>query len=285
MSMFFAVALVLYFVSFYLFGGLAARASTGRRLQDVRSAAERIPAGLTSVGERLVTPTGHGRLRRRLLEAGQPRDMDVNDLIALKLLGSIAGVVAAAVAGALLGFDPARILALAVILAGIGFFAPDAWLARLMEKRRKEISRSLPDILDMLTISVEAGLGFDSAVGKVVKNFKGALAQEFFRWLREVQLGCSRKEAWKDMTERVNVPDVNSFVLAILQADVFGVSIGKILRVQSEEMRVKRRQKAEEIAMKTPVKVVFPLVLCIFPALIIVILGPAGIKIVQAFQF
>lgn len=285
MSMFFAAVLVLYFVSFYLFGGLAARGFTARRFQDVRGAAQKIPAGLTSMGERFVTPTAHGRLRRRLLEAGQPRDMDVNDLIALKLLGSIVGIVAAAAAGVTLGFDAARILTLALILAGTGFFAPDAWLSRLIEMRKKEISRSLPDILDMLTISVEAGLGFDSAVSKVVKNFKGSLAQEFFRWLREVQLGRSRKEAWKDLTERINVPDVNSFVLAILQADVFGVSIGKVLRVQSEEMRVKRRQRAEEIAMKTPVKVVFPLVLCIFPALIIVILGPAGIKIVQAFQF
>jgi len=278
-------ALAAFFYGFYTVGGLIAESISRRRLAELRAAALRVPGGLGSFSERFVSPTTRGRLRRRLLEAGQPRDLDIDGLMSLKAASAAGGLALAVAIGSIAGFASSRMIATALLFAGIGFFGPDAWLARLIDDRKRGISRSLPDILDMLTISVEAGLGFDSAIGKVVKNFRGALAQEFFRWLQEVQLGRSRKEAWRDLAARISIPEVNSFVLAILQADTFGISIGNVLRVQSEEMRVRRRQRAEEAAMKTPVKVVFPLVLCIFPALMIVILGPAGIKIAQSFRF
>lgn len=279
----FGLGLTALFYSFYTVGGLVAESANKRRLADLQEAARKVPAGLGSLSERFVSPSTQGRLRRRLLEAGQPRDLDLDGLMALKAVSSVVGLVLAIVLAGSAGFSAGRVLMLAGICGLIGFFGPDLWLSRLIDKRQRQISQSLPDILDMLTISVEAGLGFDAAISKVVMNFKGVLSQEFFRWLQEVQLGRTRKQAWRDLADRINVPEVNSFILAILQADTFGISIGTVLRVQADEMRTRRRQRAEEAAMKTPVKVVFPLVLCIFPALMIVILGPAGIKIVQSF--
>ncbi len=281
----FFIAVILFFLSFYLVGRVAAESVNKRRLAEIQAAVQKVPAGLGSLGEKLAPPTTQLRLRRRLLEAGRPRDLDVDGFMSLKAIGAVGGLALAVLVGTAARFGPGRIAALALIFTAAGFFAPEAWLARQIEARRQRISRSLPDVLDMLTISVEAGLGFDAAVTKVVKNFNGPLAAEFRRWLQEVQLGRSRKEAWRDLATRTNVPEVNSFVLAILQADTFGISIGNVLRVQADEMRVRRRQRAEEAAMKTPVKVVFPLVLCIFPALMIVILGPAAIKISESLWF
>lgn len=285
MSVIFPVSVGLYFISFYLLASLVVRGLNRRRLARIQEAARRLPDQLNNLGEKLNSPASSQYYRQKLLEAGRPRDLDVDGLMSLKVLGCLAGIGISLLIGLIAGLQVTRIFILILILAPVGFFALDAWLARLIERRKKAVSLALPDILDMLTISVEAGLGFDAAISKVVKNFRGALAEELFRFLQEIQLGRSRQEAWRDFSNRINVPEVNSFVLAILQADVFGVSIGKVLRVQADDMRVKRRQRAEEIAMKAPVKVVFPLVLCIFPALMIVILGPAGIKIVEALTF
>jgi tight adherence protein C len=127
-------------------------------------------------------------------------------------------------------------------------------------------------------------LGFDAALSKVIKNTKGPLAEEFFRMLQEITLGSSRRDAFKRLSERTTVPELQGFILAMLQADIFGISVSKVLRIQAREMRIKRRQKAEETAMKAPVKMVFPLILCIFPALLVIVLGPAVIKIYTAFM-
>jgi tight adherence protein C len=143
------------------------------------------------------------------------------------------------------------------------------------------MEHDLPDIIDLLVISVEAGLGFEAALGRVVQNVPGELSDEFSRMLQETRVGVSRHDAMRSLAERTDVEDLNSFILSMNQADAFGVSISRMLRVQADEIRVRRRQKAQERAFAAPVKMVFPLVLCIFPSIFVVLLGPAAVQIVQ----
>ncbi len=166
-----------------------------------------------------------------------------------------------------------------VLMAPIGFFYPDVWLRRRQETRSADIRRALPDSLDLMAISVEAGVGLEGALARAAEDLGGALGEEYSRLLREMQLGASRREAFMEMRRRVNVPEMSSFVLALLQADSLGIAVGKVLRTQANEQRTKRRQRAREQAAKTPVKILFPLIFGIFPALLIVILGPAIIRI------
>jgi tight adherence protein C len=167
------------------------------------------------------------------------------------------------------------------LFGAIAVLGPDMTLGRRVEERQHDLRVQLPDVLDLLTISVEAGLGFEQALDRVINAVPGALSDEFSRMLGEVRAGASRGEAMRAMDQRTNVPEVRSFVLAILQADTFGVSIGRVLRAQSEEMRIKRRQIAQEKAQK--VKMLIPMVFCIFPALFVIVIGPAVINIRKAF--
>ncbi|MDI3534188.1 MAG: tight adherence protein [Thermosediminibacterales bacterium] len=166
----------------------------------------------------------------------------------------------------------------------LGFFIPDVRLKGKIKKRLNEIEKKLPDVLDLLCISVEAGLGFDGAVQKVSEKFKGPIGEEFGNYLKEVRVGKSRAEALRALSRRVNINDMKTFTAAIIQADQLGVSISKVLKIQSEQMRNKRRQMAEERAMKMPVKILFPLVFFIFPTVFIVILGPVVIQFITFFR-
>jgi tight adherence protein C len=173
--------------------------------------------------------------------------------------------------------EPQTAMLYTVGAALIGFFFPVLWIKSKISKRQRNIVKALPDALDLLVICVEAGLGFDAAMGKVYEKWDNDLAVAFGRVLREIQLGKIRREALRDMANRMDVPDVTSFIAAIIQADQLGVSMSKILRVQSDQMRVKRRQRAQEKAQQAPVKMLIPMVFLIFPSIWIVLLGPAAI--------
>ncbi len=176
-----------------------------------------------------------------------------------------------------------KALLFGIIFAVLGYYLPDLWLKSKIRRRQENILRALPDALDLLTICVGAGLGFDGAMSKVVEKWDNELAFEFGRVLREIQLGKSRREALRDMADRVGLPEMSSFVAAIIQSEQLGVSLGKVLLIQAENMRTKRRQRAEEKAHQAPVKMLFPLVFLVMPALFIVLLGPAVMIVIQMF--
>jgi len=166
-----------------------------------------------------------------------------------------------------------------LLAIAIGFFLPVLWLSSQISRRKNSIIKALPDALDLLTVCVEAGLGFDAAMQKVTEKWKDDLALAFGRVLQEIRLGKMRREALRDMADRMDVTDVTSFVAAIIQADQLGVSIAKVLRIQSDQMRVRRRQRAEEKAHQAPVKMLFPMVFLIFPSIYLVLLGPAALTV------
>lgn len=234
---------------------------------------------LSGIAQRLTSPKKMSRTELRLAMAGNPAGLRTTDFLGMKVIvafgiGGVVLLVFALVVG-----DVAFGTIASVGVGVIGFFAPDFWLSRRIKKRRKLILLAIPDTLDLLTISVRAGLGFDAALGKVVEKTKGPLAEEFQRVLAEVRVGKTRKDALRDVVARSNVPALTTFVSAIIQAEQLGVSISKVLQVQSEQLRIERRQRAEEAAAKAPIKMLFPLVGCIFPSMFIVILGPAIILI------
>jgi tight adherence protein C len=170
------------------------------------------------------------------------------------------------------------------LLVPLTYMLPDYYLKRKISKKQEDVRKSLPNALDLLTISVEAGLGFDQALYKVSSNCKGALGEEFKRTLKEMEIGVARKDALRNLSKRTDVPELNTFIFSIIQADIFGISIGKVLRIQAGEMRVKRKQAAEEKGMKAPVKLIFPTILFLFPALMVIILGPAAINIMNTLK-
>jgi tight adherence protein C len=171
-----------------------------------------------------------------------------------------------------------------VLSALLAFMLPEFWLSTLVTKRTKDIEKDLPDAMDMLTVSVEAGLGFDGAIQKVSENFKNPIAGELKEYLKEIRLGYARADALRNLSLRTKIADLQAFVAAIIQADQLGVGISKVLRIQAEQMRVKRKQRAQERAMQLPVKIIFPLVLFIFPAIFAVLLGPVVIHLLGFFK-
>jgi tight adherence protein C len=234
---------------------------------------------LSGIGHRFTSGKTISKTEQKLQMAGNPADLKTSDFLGLKVVvaGAVAGVLV--IVFALVVGDILFGLMVGAAAGVIGFFGPDFWLSRRIKKRRKAILMAVPDTLDLLTISVKAGLGFDAALGKVVEKTKGPLADEFRRALSEIRVGKARKDSLRDIINRTNVPALTSFIGAIIQAEQLGVSISKVLQVQSEQLRIERRQRAEEAAAKAPIKMLFPLVGCIFPSMFIVILGPAIILI------
>jgi len=236
---------------------------------------------LTDLGRRF-TPTGYvDKVRMKFVYAGEPSPDAVDRFLATQVLGVVIAVVVSIFA--LFAFEGLFRWALIGFALLLGFLGPSATLNRKVEDRQHQLRIKLPDVLDLLTISVEAGLGFEQALDRTVAAVPGPLSEEFARMLGEVRAGSSRADAMRAMELRCNVPEVRSFVLAILQADTFGVSIGRVLRAQADEMRIKRRQIAQEQAQKAPVKMLIPMVFCIFPALFVIVLGPAVINIYNKF--
>lgn len=228
-------------------------------------------------------PAGYrDALRRKLELAGRPNGLDAERFITAKTL--IAGSVGALGTGICIFTSSSGLTWLmSAALTVAAFIAPDLWLSSVVDMRKRQIRTSLPDLLDMLTISVEAGLGFDQAIAKIVRSTRGPLSEELARALQEMQAGTDRSDALKHLAERTDVPQLSAFITAIVQAEQLGIPIAKVLRTQAAEMRLTRRQQAEEQAQKTPVKIVFPLILCILPATLIVILGPAIVSIGSVF--
>jgi tight adherence protein C len=236
-----------------------------------------------AIGRRITPDDWNARTRRKLDLAGNPQGWDPERVLAVKVAWAVVLGGGLIMLGLVAGKGAAALIVGG--LFGVGaYFLPDWWLLRKSESRNDEMKRSLSDSLDLLTISVEAGLAFDAAMANVAANTTGPLAEEFQRTLQEMQLGTSRGDALRAMSKRTKLADLDYIVNALVQADSFGIPIADVLRVQSHEMRLKRTQKAEETAAKLPVKILFPLMLCIMPALFIVILGPAVIQIMDSFS-
>ncbi len=231
-----------------------------------------------------VTPQGWlERTQKKLVLGGLASRFDANAWAVIKLLTTIVGIALYVVLARRLQPDLLTNILLFGLTVGIGFFGPSALLERRIEERSESVRKALPDVLDLLVISVEAGLGFDAALARVVETVPGHLSEEFFRMLQETRVGVARREAMRHLMERLDVDELRSFLMAMIQAEAFGVTISRVLRVQAEEMRVKRRQRAQEKAFAAPVKLVFPLVVCIFPSMLIVLAGPAAISVWRNF--
>ena len=247
--------------------------------RTIRPLASRLSGGVSRVTSSSFTE----RTEKRLALAGNPGDLRVADWLGIKAIGAIIGGILFfflfAIVG-VMGFPFLVGAVLGLVGALFGYTIPEFWLGGRVKKRQHAILLMIPDALDLLTISVRAGLGFDSALGKVVEKLPGPLSDEFRRALAEVRVGKQRREALRDIVARTEVGPLTNFIGAIIQAEQLGVSISKVLQVQSEQLRIERRQRAEEQAAKAPIKMLFPLVGCIFPSLFIVILGPALILIV-----
>jgi len=285
----FVVVLVLAFVG----GESAARA----RLEAVRhrgpdrpsdrgpTAAQRIfkPAGEAVVGQvrRMLPTTILDGLQKRLVVAGEPTT--VNGFLIMEVVCTAVFVGLPLLFVLVSAKTELLMLGMVLVFGAVGFVFPMFWLRQREGQRKSQIIKSLPDAFDLVTTCVEAGLGLDAALARVSQKVTGPFADELSRTLREISLGRMRREALRELADRTDVPDLVTFVNAVIQAEQMGSSLGAVLRVQSDQLRVKRRQRAEEQAYKAPVKMIFPLVLCIFPTLFIVILGPAVITIMNEF--
>ena len=293
-----AIAGTMFFLLLALGTGETSRVRS--RLQGLRAEplpTEGRPAPRSSMMQRLVGPMTRApvehlkramptalleRFQAQLLLAGEP--MTVNTFVLFQLMSAAVFLLMPGllVFGARLASGPGALFFVA-LMAVVGLGLPHLWLRQRIGHRQAEIIKTLPDSFDLITTCVEAGLGLDAALTRVSEKIEGPFAIELRRALRDISLGRMRRDALRELGERTGVPDLLQFVNAVIQAEQMGSSVGAVLRVQSDQLRVRRRQRAEEQAYKAPVKMIFPLVLCIFPTLFIVILGPAAITIIQDF--
>ncbi len=239
--------------------------------------------GLTNLGKRW-TPLGYAdKTKKKLVAAGTPEPEVFDRFQAVRVLTLVIAPLAGFAVYAYLPIGGLPRIFATLLVVVIFVMGPDITLNRKVESRQYQIRQRLPDVMDLLVISVEAGLGFEQALDRTVASVPGALTDEFARMLGETRAGSTRADAMRAMDARIDLPEIRSFVLAILQADTFGVSIGRVLRSQAEEMRIKRRQLAQERAQKAPVKMLLPMIFCVFPALFVVIIGPAFLSIASSF--
>ncbi|TFD19258.1 type II secretion system F family protein [Cryobacterium sp. TMS1-13-1] len=271
------------------FGTLIGILVSGRRQRVVTETVgvltpyEAAAGGSVVARGRDLIPRGYlGWLERRRVLAGHPTGWEIDRiLIAKPLIGAAGGLLA----GLWISVDPVPLrFALSFLLVIVCFFTPDLLLLSRGQERQELIQNALADTLDQMTIAVEAGLGFEAAMAKAATNGKGPLAEEFIRTLQDMSIGRSRKDAYQLLADRTSSADLRRFTRSVIQADTYGIAIANVLNVQAGEMRLRRRQRAEEQAMKVPVKVIFPLVFCILPVLFIVLLTPAVISIAKAFS-
>ncbi len=222
---------------------------------------------------------------RKLEIAGNPGRIDASTFLATRFVAAIffGGILLAVGLFSPNPWPLARTFLVVLVFTVLGFFFPQLWLQSRINARQKEIRKAMPDALDLLTICVEAGLGFEAAMSKVSEKWENQLSLAFLRAIREIQLGKARRDAMRDMAERIGIPEMTSFVAAIIQSEILGVSLAKVLRIQSDQMRVRRRQIAEEAAHQAPVKMILPLAFLIFPSIFIILLTPAGIQISRSF--
>lgn len=254
-----------------------------QRLQSPLATRVLVPVGrrVTDLLQGLLPRNHVAGIRRRLVLAGLSGRFGPEEYVAGQVIGAAAGVLLGLLAGLVLDWSGARVVAAVVGGGLLGLFAPALYVKQHRDVRVEAIEKELPDVLDVLAISVEAGVGLEGAIQAVVDRFDSPLAHEFGHMLSEMELGLSRREALQNLRSRTDIPDLNGFVLALLQADALGMPMTRVLQTQAEEMRRRRRGKVREAAAKLPVKILFPLILFILPALFIVILGPAVISIAE----
>ncbi|MFZ5646646.1 MAG: type II secretion system F family protein [Bacillota bacterium] len=239
---------------------------------------------ITNLASRMLPSEKEAALAKKLVMAGRPGGHGPREFMAVKLILAVTFPGILMLVEPLLALDSIDFILFTATAAIAGWIIPDFYLRQRIHERKNEVEKTLPDVLDLITVSVEAGTGFDGALLKVVEKGKGVLASEFLIVLQECKMGKSRKDALRDMANRVDADDLSTFVGSIIMADQLGIGIGNVMRLQSDQMRRKRRQRAEERAMKAPVKMMIPMVTCIFPTIFVVLLGPAAISLYQAFM-
>ena len=295
---YFSVAIIAVATGYFTFAIVAGPSPAKvRALENLRRgvhSAQTAPAGahpatssgkgrnVSTLSSTLVPKGSRTRLESMLAQAGRPADWPIERVITVKLALTVA---APLMAGLILLKAPTPFIAiLGVLFSGILYFLPELRLYSLGIERKAKITLELADTLDQMSIAVEAGLGFDAAMVRVAKNGSGVLAEELIRTLQDIQVGQTRRVAYEDLIERTRVPDLKQFIRSIIQAEAYGLALSSVLNTQAAEMRLKRRQRAEAKAMQIPVKVIFPLMLCILPVLFMVVMGPGVIGIIQNFS-
>lgn len=238
---------------------------------------------LGSAGKHYLPASRTKALETKLLVAGNPGGLNAVEFTMVKYLSGAFGGAAGLLLGWATRMASLKLLLIFAFFAVLGLLAPDYYIKQRIQARQKSVRDALPDTLDLLTVSIEAGLGLDGAILKVVEKTKGVLPDEFRRVLQEVKIGKPRREALRAMALRLDLDDLSTFIGAVLMAEQMGVQLSNVMKLQSQEMRTRRRQRAQETAMKAPVKMLFPLVMFIFPATFIILLGPAMIKISKVF--
>ncbi|HEX6122692.1 MAG TPA: type II secretion system F family protein [Ktedonobacterales bacterium] len=292
-----------FFAVLMLFGGLGSvtrRNPVNQRLEDVTRRVQTLEeielqapfrerffrpmaTRIARIMARIAPSGAQENTQRRLLNAGLAGRMQTSDFMGMKVMATLAGAGIAVLAQIALRPDTTVAIGIFAFFIGLGYYGPELWLRDEIKKRKTAITNALPDMVDLLTISVEAGLGFDQALQRIVSKSDNVLSYEFARVLQEMRVGISRRDALHSLAERSGVDDVKVFVTAIVQAEQLGASVGNVLRIQASEMRTRRRQRAEILAHQAPIKMLFPMAFLIFPPIFIVVLGPAIPKIVHVF--